>query len=117
MALNDAALDVAGEAIAAAIVGVSFHTADPGIAGTTAVISGGRAAVDLNSTDGDISLGTPVTKTGLTALATVAFLGFWSTSTTGGTFYGSAPRTTGDAAVNADGEYTVESITIPAASS
>lgn len=116
MALNDAALDVAGEAIAAAITHVSLHSGDPGGAGASNVIAGGRAAIDLNSTDGDLSLATAVLKTGLTASATVAFLGFWSAST-GGVYYGSAPRTTGDSNVNAAGEYNISSISIPASSS
>lgn len=117
MALNDAALDVAGEALAAAIVGISFHTGDPGADGTANVIAGGRAAIDLDSTDGDLTLASPVTKTALTPEEGVAFLGLWSTSTTGGTYYGSVPRTTGDAAVNASGEYTVKSLSIPVSSS
>jgi hypothetical protein len=117
MALNDAALDVAGDALAAALVGISFHTADPGAAGTSAVIAGGRAAIVMASTNGDLALTAPVTKTGLTPGATVAFLGLWSTSTTGGTYYGSVPRTTGDATVNTNGEYTANTLVIPSSSS
>lgn len=116
MALNDAWLQVCANAGANAITHVSLHTADPGIAGTTAVIAGGRFAIDLNATSGDISLASAVEAVGLTALAAVAFLGFWSAST-GGTYYGSAPRSTGDAAVNAAGEYTITGVTIPGSSS
>lgn len=116
MALNAAALDVAGEAIAAAITHVSLHTGDPGVAGTSNLIAGGRAAVNLDSTDGNISLAAPVDKTGLTAGAAVAFIGFWSANAAG-IFYGSAPRTTGDSNVNTAGEYTIDSITIPASAS
>ncbi len=116
MALNNAALDVAGEAIASAITHISLHTGDPGAAGSANVIAGGRFAANLDSADGDLSLAAPVAATGLTPAATVAFIGFWSAATAG-TYYGSAPRSTGDAAVNASGEYTVESITIPASSS
>lgn len=113
MPLNDAALDIMGEAFVAVAVGASFHTADPGAAGTTAVIAGGRVAIDLDSTNGDIVLATPAAKTGLTPAATVAFIGLWTTSTTGGTYLGSVARTTGDSAVNAAGEYTIQSLSIP----
>lgn len=117
MALNAAALDIAGEAIAAAAIGASFHTADPGVAGTSNLIAGGRALIDLNSTDGNLTLAAPVNKSGLTAGAAVAFLGLWTTSTTGGTYLGSVPRTTGDSNVNASGEYTIDAISIPASAS
>lgn len=117
MALNAAALDIAGEAIRAAAVGASLHTADPGAAGTSNTIAGGRAAITLVSTDGNLTLSAPVAKTGLTASATVAFIGLWTTSTTGGTYLGSVPRTTGDSNVNASGEYTIDTISIPASAS
>lgn len=117
MALNAAALDIAGEAIAAAAIGASLHTADPGVAGTSNLIAGGRALIDLNSTDGNISLAAPTPKSGLTPSAAVAFIGLWTTSTTGGTYLGSVPRTTGDPNVNASGEYTIDAINIPAGSS
>jgi len=116
MALNAAALDVAGEALATAITHVSLHTGDPGAAGTSNTIAGGRFAVSLDSTDGDLSLASAVNATGLTPAATVAYLGLWSASTSG-TYYGSVPRTTGDANVNASGEYTINSLNIPASSS
>lgn len=114
MPLNDAALDVGGEAIAAAIVGISFHNGDPGPSGTANLLTGGRAAVDINSTDGDLSLAAPVTKSGLPAETPVTDIGFWSTSTTGGTYYGSADRISGDEETNAAGEYTVNALSIPA---
>lgn len=116
MALNAAALDVGGEAIAAALTYVSLHTADPGGSGTSNVIAGGRFAINMDSTDGNLTLAAPVDASGLTAGATVAFLGFWNASTAG-TYYGSVPRTTGDGAVNASGDYTIETISIPVSAS
>jgi hypothetical protein len=116
MALNDAALDVGGEAIAAAITHVSFHSGAPGAAGTTNLIAGGRFAINLDSTNGDLALASAVNATGLTASATVAYLGLWSAATAG-TYYGDVPRQSGDATVNASGEYTIDSLTIPASSS
>lgn len=112
MPLNDAALDVAGEAIAAAITHVSFHTAEPGGAGATGLIAGGRFAINIDSTNGDLVLGAVVNATGLTPGASVAYVGFWSANAAG-IYYGSAQRTTGDAAVNASGEYTLNSLSIP----
>lgn len=116
MALNAAALDVGGEAIATALAWAQFHSAAPGSAGTSNVIAGGRVAINMDSTDGNLSLAAPVTKTGLTAGATVSHVSFWSASA-GGNHYGDAPRTTGDAAVNSSGEYTLDSISIPVSSS
>lgn len=115
MGLNAAALDIAGEAVAAAITHVSFHTGAPGAAGTTNVIAGGRFPIDVDSTNGNLSIAAPVNATGLTAAAAVGYVGFW-TAITGGTYLGDAQRTTGDAAVNAAGEYTLNSLSIPASS-
>lgn len=116
MPLNTAALDVAGEAIAAAITHVQFHTASSGAAGTTAIIPGGRFPIDIESTNGNLSLAAPVNATGLTPGASVAFVSFHGAAT-GGPFYGDAARTTGDAAVNAAGEYTLNTLSIPASAS
>ena len=112
MALNAAGLNVGGAAMATAYKFASLHTADPGAAGDQNVIAGGRFAIALTSASGNISLSAPVDATGLTPSAAVAFIGLWSAAT-GGTYYGSVPRTTGDAAVNASGEYTIQSVAIP----
>lgn len=117
MPLNDAALDIMAEALVAVTEGVSFHNGDPGPLGTANVIAGGRLAIDLESTNGDITLAAPATKSGLTPLEDVDYLGFWTTSITGGTYLGSSQRASGDAAVNAAGEYTINSLSIPGSSS
>lgn len=117
MALNAAALNVGGTAMAAALKFATLHTADPGVNGDQNVIAGGRFAVTMSAAaDGDLSLVTPVAASGLTPAATVAFIGLWSASAAG-TYYGSAPRTSGDTAVNASGAYTIQSIDVPASSS
>jgi len=116
MALNAAALDIAGEAIAAAITHIQFHTAAPGAAGTSNVIAGGRFAVDIDSTNGNLSLAAPVSATGLTAGATVGYVSFW-TASAAGTILGDAQRTSGDATVNTAGEYILNALSIPASSS
>lgn len=116
MALNAAGLQLGAAGIAAGLGYVSLHTNTPGAAGDQNVIAGGRFAVDLVASGGNIALDAPVEATGLTPLATVAHIGFWSAST-GGTYYGSAARSSGDAAVNAAGEYTLTAVTIPGSAS
>jgi hypothetical protein len=116
MPLFAPALDTAGEAICAAITHVQFHSDAPGGAGTANVITGGRFPINLDSTDGNISLASPVAATGLTAESPVWGVTFW-TAATGGTAYGSAQRSSGDANVNAAGEYSLTGVSIPASSS
>lgn len=108
MALNDAALSVAANAIDAAITYMQLHSGARGAAGTTNAV-GSRVAVNGTvDADGDITW-TNVAFTGLTANQAVAEVSYWSAST-GGTYYGGATLT-GDAAANAAGAYTVTSIT------
>lgn len=114
MPLNDAALDIAGEAIASAVTHVQAFTAVPNAGGTNGI--GARAPIDLVSTDGDLSLATPVALTGLGASVAVGYFGLF-TAATGGAFLGYATRTTGDDEANAAGEYTLQSLSIPASSS
>lgn len=107
MALNDAALVLAANAIEGAITHMQLHSADPGATGLNAV--GSRVAV--NGTvdgDGDITWSN-VAFTGLTANQAVSHVGYWSAATAG-TFYGAAALS-GDLAANAAGEYTVTSVT------
>lgn len=108
MALNDAALVLAANAVDTAITHFQLHSSAPGAAGTTAPV-GTRVAV--NGTvdgDGDITW-TNTAFTGLAANQAVSHVSYWSAST-GGTFYGSAALS-GDLAANAAGEYTVTSVT------
>lgn len=108
MALNDAALVVAANAIAGAITHLQLYSGAPGAAGTTNAVGTRVAATEAVDADGDITW-TNVAFTGLTANQAVAHVGYWSAST-GGTFYGSSALS-GDLAANAAGEYTVTSIT------
>jgi len=108
MALSDAALVTAANAVDVAITHMQLHSGARGAAGTTNTI-GTRVAV--NGTvdgDGDISW-TNVFFTGLTANQTVAEVSYW-TASTGGTYYGGATLT-GDATANSAGEYTLTSVT------
>ena len=109
MALSDAALVLAANAVDGAITHMQLHSGAPGAAGTSNVTTAARVAV--NGTvdgDGDITWST-VAFTGVAASGAVTHVSYWSAAT-GGTFYGSAALT-GDLTANAAGEYTVTSVT------
>lgn len=109
MALNDAALVLAANAVDAAITHMQLHSGAPGAAGTSNVTSAARQAV--NGTvdgDGDITW-TNIAFTGVAASGSVTHVSYWS-ALTSGTFYGSAALS-GDSTANAAGEYTVTSVT------
>jgi hypothetical protein len=108
MALNDAALVLAANAVDTAITHMSLHT-------TGAVTSSGNestaARQAVNGTvdaDGDITW-TNVSFTGGAASGPVVRVGYWSAASAG-TYYGGA-LLTGDATFNAAGEYVVTSVT------
>ena len=106
MALSDAALVVAANAVDGVISHAQLHSGARGAAGTTNQI-GTRVAV--NGTvdgDGDLSYSN-IAFTGLSASQAVAEVSFWSASS-GGTYYGGGTLT-GDSTANASGEYTVTS--------
>jgi hypothetical protein len=108
MALNDAALVLAANAVDGAITHMQLHSSAPGAAGTTGAL-GSRVAVNGTvDADGDITW-TNVAFTGLGANQAVSHVSYWSASTAG-TYYGSAALT-GDTTANAAGEYTVTSVT------
>lgn len=107
MALNDAALVLAANAVDTAITHFQLHSGARGAAGTTNQV-GTRVAV--NGTvdgDGDITW-TNTAFTGLTANQAVAEVSYWSASS-GGTYYGGTTLT-GDATANSAGEYTITSV-------
>jgi hypothetical protein len=108
MALNDAALVVAANAVDGVITHMQLHSGARGASGTTNAV-GSRVAVDGTvDADGDISW-TNVAFTGLSASQAVAEVSYWSAST-GGTYYGGTVLT-GDATANAAGAYTITSLT------
>lgn len=107
MALSDAALVTAANAVDAAITHHQLHSGARGAAGTTNAV-GARVAVNGTvDADGDITW-TNTAFTGLTANQAVAEVSYW-TALTGGTYYGGAVLT-GDTTANAAGEYTVTSV-------
>jgi hypothetical protein len=107
MPLSAAALGVGGAAIAADIKFVQLHSAAPtnGVGSET----GTRTACTVNSdASGNLSLGSAVAFTGITASGAVKYVSAWSAST-GGTFLGQWALT-GDQAANAAGQYTLDTL-------
>lgn len=116
MALNDAALVLAANAVDTAITHMQLHSGARGASGTTNAL-GTRVAV--NGTvdgDGDITW-TSVAFSGLAANQAVAEVSYWNgagtgTPASGGTYYGGATLTGGsDTTANAAGEYTLTTVT------
>ena len=107
MALNDAALVLAANAVDTAITHMQLHSSNVGGTWATGAV-GSRVAVNGTvDADGDITW-TNVAFTGLTANQAVGGVSYWSAST-GGTNYGGA-AVTGDATANSAGEYTLTSV-------
>jgi hypothetical protein len=108
VALNDAALVLAANAVDTAITHMQLYSAATNGTGTTNAV-GSRVAVNGTvDADGDITW-TNTAFTGLTASQAVHSVGYF-TASTGGTFYG-VTVLTGDATANSAGEYTVTSLT------
>lgn len=108
MALSDAALVVAAEAVEAEVTHMQLHSGAPGAAGTANAV-GSRVAVSGSvDSDGDISWSN-VAFTGLDPNQGVTHVSYWDASTSG-TYLGSAALT-GDGEANSAGEYTVTSVT------
>ena len=110
MALNDAGLVLAANAVDTGIGFMQLHSSATGPTWATAAV-GSRVAVDGTvDGDGDITW-TNIAFTGLTANQAVAAVSYWSAST-GGTCYGGSTLGGGsDTAANAAGAYTVTSVT------
>lgn len=108
MAFNDAALVIGATAMTDVITHVSLHTAGA-VSSSADESSAARQAVTWSvDADGDATAG-PINFTGGASEGAVVRVGYWSASSAG-TYYGGC-LLTGDSAFNADGEYTVESIT------
>lgn len=111
MAWSTAGQNQRADAIAALITAVGLHTADPGVDGTTAEVSGGgyaRQVPAFSAASGGVAaLSAALNFTG-PAATTVAYATFWN----GVTFLGSVARTTGDAAFNAAGEYSITALNV-----
>lgn len=105
---NDAAVVLAANAIDTAITHMQLHSTNVGGTWATGAV-GARVAVNGTvDADGDTTW-TNVAFTGLSANQAVGGVSYWSAST-GGTNYGGS-ATTGDATANSAGEYTLTSVT------
>ena len=108
MALNDAALVLAANAVDTAIGFMQLHSTNVGGAWATGAV-GARVAVNGTvDADGDITWSN-VAFTGLTANQAIGGVSYW-TLVSGGTNYGGS-AVTGDATANSAGEYTLTTVT------
>jgi hypothetical protein len=108
MALNDAGLVLAANAVDTGITHMQLHSTNVGGSwGSNSV--GSRVAVNGSvDSDGDITW-TSVAFTGLSASQAIGGVSYWSASSSGTCYGGSA--TSGDATANAAGEYTLTTVT------
>lgn len=113
MPLNAAALDVGGEAIAAAITHASLHSTTPDATGSGIIAGVAKVPIDIDSNNGNLVIAGPVNFSGGAAGSPVAALGFWGGAGQN-TWYGYATRSAGDTALNAAGQYTASNLSIPA---
>jgi hypothetical protein len=113
--LNDTALNLMANALAAAATYASLHTADPGTTGTSETSAGRQQVAWDTASGGDISISAAENFTGGAASGACTYVGLWSAAT-GGTFYGGFALT-GDQTFNAAGEYTLNDVTITGSSS
>ena len=116
MALNDTALNVMANALAAVATHAQLHTAAPDATGTTNVTTAARQQIAWDTASGgDISMTGTEAFTGGAASGACTYVSLWSAATNG-TFYGAFPLT-GDQTFNASGEYTLNDITISGSAS
>jgi hypothetical protein len=108
MAFTDATLSIGAQAIADSITHVSLHTTGAVTSSATESAAARQAISWTVDADGDLTAG-PINFTGGAASGAVVRVGYWSASTSG--TYRGGVLLTGDAAFNASGEYTVDSIT------
>lgn len=112
MALNNAAMVVAANALRTAITHLQLHSGDPGGSGTSNVTSAARQAVSWSAAtnDGDFGLSAVVNFTGVAANGATTYVTCWSASTNG-TWYGTYALG-GDQTANGQGEYSITALNI-----
>lgn len=115
MAWSTAGRNVRADLVAGVIAKVSLHTADPDPSeGASFEWSGGgyvRQSPSFSAAVGGVaSLSSELVFAG-PALEDAAFVGLWDSSNV---FLGGAPRTSGDAASNAAGQYNISVLNINA---
>lgn len=112
MALNNAAMVVAANALRSAITHAQIHSGDPGGAGTSNNHGVARQAITWTAAtaDGDFGLASALNFTGLTPGATCSWISTWS-AVSAGTTYGNFALT-GDTVANASGEFSVTALNL-----
>jgi hypothetical protein len=114
MAWSTAGRNQRADATAALIDEVGIHTADPGVAGTSNEWTGGGYARQAPTYDaassGVASLDAALDYTG-PATTNAVWFSLWGT---GSVFLGAVERTSGDAASNASGEYSITQLDVDA---
>ena len=116
MALNNAALVVAANALQGVLGAMQLHCGDPGVAGTSNVTTAARQPVTWSppASSGNFGLASPVNFTGVAANGATTFVSLWSQVAAGGTWYGNFALT-GDQTANAAGQYTVTALNLTGA--
>jgi hypothetical protein len=110
MALNDAALNIAADAMGAVITHIAIHTAEPDAAGSNESTAARQAVTWNAAAAGDIAIAAAEGFTGGAPSGPATHVGFWSALTVG-TFYGWVPIT-GDQTFNAAGEFSINTLTL-----
>lgn len=114
MAFNNTAMNTGGTAIKNAITHMQLHSTNVGGSwGTNAV--GTRVAVSGTVAANGTITWTSVAFTGLTANQAIGGVSYWTASSAGTNYGGSA--VTGDATANSAGEYTLTTVTETASAS
>lgn len=115
MAWTVAGQNQRADATAALVANISLHSADPSTTGANEVSGGGyvRIAPTYAAASGGVADISAALEFSTPADQAVSHIGFWDSAGTP-VFLGGFARTSGDAAANAAGEYTVSSAPITA---
>lgn len=108
MALNNTALNYMADEFTTRFPYLAIHTADPGATGINQSTASRQAANWSAAANGDVTATNIAFNDGGNGEA-AAYVGYWSAATAGE--FGGSRALTGDAAFNAAGEYTVDSVT------
>lgn len=113
MALNNAALVVAADALQAVLLAMQLHSGDPGAAGTANVTSAARQAIGWGAPSGPGSFGlsASVVFSGVAANGAAQYVSLWDQVAAGGTWYGNFALS-GDQTANAAGQYSVTALNL-----
>lgn len=112
--LNNTAMNTGGTAIKNAITHLQLHSSNVGGTWATGAVGSRVAATGSVAANGTITW-SGVAFTGLTANQAIGGVSYW-TASSGGTNYGGS-AVTGDATANAAGEYTLTTVTETAGAS